>query len=109
MVPANAQWLNYPVPGTPVTQNGKPDLKAKAPRAANGKPDLSGVWQIEPPQPGEIERLYGPVGAGEVLGDDPRDQSRYFFNLLVDFKPGEEPLRPEAAAETLSNRQNIIA
>jgi len=105
----NAQWLNYPVPGTPLKRDGKPDLTAKAPRAANGRPDLSGVWQIEPPPPGEIERLYGPVGLGEVLGDDLRDQNKYFFNLFVDFKQGEEPLRPEAAAQTLRNRQNIIA
>lgn len=68
-----------------------------------------GVWQIEPPQPGEIERLYGPVGAGAVLGDDLRDQNKYFFDLFVDFKQGEEPLRPAAAAQTLKNRENVIA
>ena len=38
-----------------------------------------------------------------------RDQNKYFFNLFVDFKQGEEPIRPEAAAQTLRNRQNIIA
>jgi len=109
MAPVNAQWLNYPTRGTPLTRDGRPDLTAKAPRASNGKPDLSGLWQIEPPQPGEIERLYGPVGVGEVLGDDMREQSKYFFNLFIDFKPGEEPVRPEAAAQTLKNRQDIIA
>jgi hypothetical protein len=109
MASVNAQWLNYPAPGTPLTRDGKPDPMAKAPRAVNGRPDLSGVWQIEPPQPGEYERLYGPVGAGEVYGDDLRDQSKYFFNLFIDFKEGEEPLRPGAAAQTLRNRQNIIA
>ena len=105
----NAQWLHYPEPGTPLRRDHTPDLTAKTPRAANGKPDLSGVWQIEPPQAGEIERLYGPVGAGEVVGDDLRDQNRYFFNLFVDFKPGEEPLRPEAAAQALKNTQNILS
>jgi hypothetical protein len=63
----NAQWLNYPEPGTPLKRDGTPDLTAKTPHTTNGKPDLSGVWQIEPPQRGEIERLYGPVGAGEVV------------------------------------------
>jgi len=76
---ANAQWLNYPSPGTPLTRDGKPDLTAKAPRASNGKPDLSGVWQIEPPPPGEYGRLFGDPGPGLVVGDDPNTQSKYFL------------------------------
>jgi hypothetical protein len=47
VVPATAQWLTYPTPGTPRTADGKPDLAAPAPRTADGKPDLSGVWQID--------------------------------------------------------------
>jgi len=109
MTCACAQWLNYPDPATPLTPDGKPNLSAKAPRIADGKPDLSGVWQIEPPPPGEIERLYGPVGAGATAGDDLRDMNKYFFNLFIDFKPGEEPLRPEAVAQTRANLQNVIA
>jgi hypothetical protein len=107
MALANAQWLNYPAPGTPMTRDGKPKLSAKAPRAHNGKPDLSGVWVIEPPPAGEIERLYGDLGAGVVAGDDLRTFSKYFLNILVDFKPGEEPIRPEAAALTLTRRQTL--
>jgi hypothetical protein len=101
----NAQWLNYPERRTPLTRDGRPDLAARAPRAANGKPDLSGVWQIEPPAPGEIERLYGDPGPGAVLGDDVREESRYFVNLFIDFKRGEEPITPEAAAQALRNQQ----
>ncbi len=33
-----------------------------------------------------------------VPGDDPRTFSKYFLNILADFKPEEAPLRPEAAA-----------
>jgi hypothetical protein len=106
---ACAQWLNYPDPATPMTPDGKPNLSAKAPHTTDGKPDLSGVWQIEPPPSGEIERLYGPVGAGAVAGDDMRDMNKYFYNLFIDFKPGEEPLRPEAVAQTRANVQNVIA
>jgi len=106
MASANAQWLNYPEPGTPLTRDGKPNLSGKAPRR-NGRPDLSGVWQVEPPPTGEIERIFGDLGSGVVAGDDPRTFSKYFLNILVDFKPGEEPIRPEAAALTLRNRQTM--
>ena len=104
---ANAQWLNYPTPGTPLTRDGKPNLSAKAPRAPNGKPDLSGVWQIEPPPPGEIERIFGDLAAGRVEGDDPRTFSKYFMSLLVDFKRGEAPIRPEAAALMSKRRETM--
>lgn len=95
---AEAQWLNYPAPGTPRTPDGKPNLSAKAPRASNGKPDLSGVWRTEYAPPGENERLFGDVFKDFVVpGDDPRTFSRYFLNILADFKPDEAPIRPEAA------------
>jgi hypothetical protein len=101
--PVAAQWLNYPTPGTPLTRAGKPNLSAKTPRAQNGKPDLSGLWMMEPPAQGEIERLYG---SDVVLGDDPRTFSKYFVDLLIDFK--DEPLTAEGAALTAKNRENII-
>jgi len=107
MASANAQWLNYPEPGTPLTREGKPNLSAKTPRTYDGKPDFSGVWQIEPPPRGEIERIFGDLGAAVVAGDDPRTFSKYFLNLLVDFKPGEEPIRPEAAALTQRRHQTM--
>src|SRR5580693_5638403 len=97
-VSAHAQWLHYPTAGTPRTKDGKPNLSAPAPRASNGKPDLSGVWQVEPPAPGEMERKIGDLGTFVVPGDDPREFSPYFFNILADFKPEEAPIRPEAAA-----------
>ena len=95
---AQAQWLNHPEPGTPRTRDGKPDLFGKTPRAPNGKPDLSGVWRTEFAPPGENERLFGSdVKTSAVPGDDPTTFSKYFFNILVDFKPEETPLLPEAA------------
>jgi hypothetical protein len=44
---ASAQWLSLPLPGTPRTADGKPDLKAATPRTADGTPNLSGVWRAE--------------------------------------------------------------
>jgi hypothetical protein len=39
-----AQWLRYPTSGVPKGRDGRPNLKAPAPRAPDGHPDLSGVW-----------------------------------------------------------------
>ena len=47
---ADAQWLSLPLPGTPRTSDGKPNLNAPAPRTADGKPDLSGIWRADTPR-----------------------------------------------------------
>ena len=47
---AAAQWLSIPLPGTPRTADGKPNLIAATPRTADGKPDLSGLWHADSPR-----------------------------------------------------------
>ena len=47
---ALAQWLSLPLPGTPRTPDGKPNLNAPVPRTADGKPDLSGIWRVDSPR-----------------------------------------------------------
>ena len=106
---ASAQWLDFLDPATPLTPAGKPDLSAKAPRTADGKPDLSGVWQVEPPPPGEIERLYGKDVADGPLataGDDVNLHSKYFMNIFIDYKRGEEPITSAARAAMARPRQD---
>ena len=98
---ASAQWLNFQTPGTPRTHDGKPDLAAPVPRVADGKPDLSGVWMHEITTVAEIKRLFGhrfdqAIEAG-APGMEIGTQHKYQFDILLDFKPGESPMRPEAA------------
>jgi hypothetical protein len=95
---SDAQWLNYPTPGTPRMRDGKPNLAAPAPRALDGKPDLSGVWHVQPSGLAEMKRLFGDgVGVSGVPGMEPDTISKYAVNILLDFKPDESPIRPEAA------------
>jgi hypothetical protein len=106
---AFAQWLNYPAPGTPRTRDGKPNLAARAPRAPNGKPDLSGVWHVDGTPLEEMRRIFGnDVGKVNVPGMEIGTQSKYGFNILLDFKPEESPIRPEAA-EIFRRRQGEIS
>jgi len=98
---AQAQWLNYPTPGTPRTPDGKPNLSAPAPRTADGKPDLSGVWMHETTTVAEVKRLFGKAFDAEIElappGMEIGTQHKYAFNIFADFKPEEVPMRPEAA------------
>jgi hypothetical protein len=90
--PLAAQWLQYREPTTPRTKDGRPNLSAPAPRAPDGKPDLSGVWAAEP-----SDELRRGRGSDDPLGADLQFISKYALNILADFKPEEEPIRPEAA------------
>ena len=98
---APAQWLNFPTPGTPRTPDGKPNLAAPAPHSADGTPDLSGVWMHEITTVAEVRRLFGnrfdDAIKANSLGMEIGTQHKYAFDILLDFKPGESPLRPEAA------------
>ena len=95
---AQAQWLNQPMAGAPRTPDGKVDMTGPVPRL-NGKPDLSGIWQVqaEPRAPG------GLFGLGES------ENSKYFRDILADFKPGEQPLTPEGAETLRRNGQLGLA
>jgi hypothetical protein len=42
----SAQWITQRTPGIPRLPDGKPNLKAAAPRTADRRPDLSGIWYL---------------------------------------------------------------
>ena len=96
-----AQWLNFPTPGTPRTSDGKPNLTAAAPRGLDGQPDLSGVWMHETTTVAEVRRLFGNRFDAEITlappGMEIGTQHKYAFDILVDYKPEEAMLRPQAA------------
>src|SRR3989454_1032195 len=91
---AQAQWPNQPTPGAPRTPDGKVNMTGSVPRL-NGKPDLSGIWQVE----GE------PRTPGALFGIGESTNSKYFRDILSDFKRGEEPLTPEGAEILRRNTQ----
>lgn len=62
---AAAQWINYPIRGTPREKDGKPKLNAPVPRTRGGHPDLCGVWESIPPQGGT-----SPVSLGDTTTED---------------------------------------
>ena len=104
---AHAQWLNYPSPGVPRTKDGRVNLSAPAPRTREGKPDLSGVWHVEPSGLPEMKRIFGnDVDAVEVPGMTADTISKYGISVLIDFKPGEEPLRKDVAEEISRRNQH---
>jgi hypothetical protein len=107
-VATSAQWLNYPTPGLPRTKDGKPNLTAPMPRSRDGRPDLSGVWHVQPHSRAEMKRLFGDnADAVEVPGMEIDTVSKYGINILIDFKPGDEPIRKDVAAEI--NRRNQVS
>ena len=78
---ASAQWFNLPLPGTPRTADGKPNLAAPAPRGSDGKPDLSGIWRA--------------AADNRLLG-----------NLAIN-EPGGAPFQPWAAAVYKERQENL--
>jgi hypothetical protein len=91
-----AQWLNYPDPRTPRAKDGKPNLTAPSPRL-KGKPDLSGLWEIDQTPFSELRSALPPEFF-ELQVDLGTASAKYMINFLWDFKPQDDPSRPEALA-----------
>src|SRR5262249_50422549 len=70
----HAQWVNYPTPGIPRWENGRPNLEAPTPRTTDVKPNISGIWQVAKLLPCDdvrrvctdlpISQQFGNIGAG---------------------------------------------
>lgn len=85
VLPAGAQWLNYPTPGLPRLPDGEPNLAAATLRTADGRPDLSGIW----------------IKDAATLD--------YFYDLAKGLKPGDVVMTPwaEAIARKREARNHI--
>jgi hypothetical protein len=91
---AQAQWPDFKDPSAPRTPDGKVNLTGPVPRV-NGKPDLQGIWMVE----AEPRTAGGLYGLGEFAN------SKYFRDILSDFKRGEEPLTPAGTEILRRNTQ----
>ena len=103
---ANAQWLNQPDKRTPRLADGTPNLSAPVPRTSDGKPDLSGVWKAQASEAGEVRRVVRDPNLVDP-GLDLQTAPKYVMNIFADLKPGEEPMRPEAAAMLRQRLQGL--
>jgi hypothetical protein len=68
---AAAQWIRLPLPGTPRTQDGRPDLFAPSPRTPEGKIDLTGIWTAVPDE--APEAVGGTTPRSGLAGNIARD------------------------------------
>jgi hypothetical protein len=68
--------------------------------------DLAGVWHVFSEPLEEKKRLFGPdIGVLSVPGSGPETVSNYAWNILMDFKPGEIVMTPEAQAIVVRRRK----
>src|ERR1051326_3155330 len=83
---AQAQWVKLPLPGTPRTKDGKPNLSAPAPRAPDGHPDLSGIWiskrQYTNPKGRGLERYMPPGSKAPMLPN----AEKFYAEITADGK-----------------------
>jgi len=104
-LPLAAQWLDHRDPRIPRTKDGKPNLKAPAPRM-NGKPDLSGLWQAERTPRDEFDQVLG--NSFTALQIDYNVITKHVINVFWGLKPEEEPLRPEAATILKQRKEGTV-
>jgi hypothetical protein len=76
-----AQWLRQPTAGIPRTEDGRPNLRAPAPRGQNGKPQLGGLWR-------PVGRIVGDISTalkkGETIPYRPWAEALYKERLAND-------------------------
>jgi hypothetical protein len=80
-IPAGAQWLDRPTPGTPRKPDGKPDLTAPTPRAPDGKTDFTGIWRGPVPETG-----FDPANAQPWVNDLVRQRQHEYHKTRPSYQ-----------------------
>jgi hypothetical protein len=89
---AFGQWVTYPTPNVPRLADGKPDLKAPAPRQPDGKPDFIGFWQ-----PDRVRDCTPDLASRVRLTQPCKDGEKVTVPAGPASVPGGLPLQPWAA------------
>jgi hypothetical protein len=89
---ASGQWVTYPTPNVPRLADGKPDLKAPAPRQPDGKPDFIGFWQ-----PDRVRDCTPDLASRVRLTQPCKDGDKVTVPTGPASVPGGLPLQPWAA------------
>ena len=84
--------MTYPTPNVPRLADGKPDLKAPAPRQPDGKPDFIGFWQ-----PDRVRDCTPDLASRVRLTQPCKDGEKVTVPVGPASVPGGLPLQPWAA------------
>jgi hypothetical protein len=105
------QWVTYPTQNVPRLADGKPNLKAPAPRQPDGKPDFMGFWQPDrmrecTPDLASRVRLAKPCTPGEMVNvpNGPASVACRFSRGRRNSPGNEQQINPKTTRTSAASR-----